>query len=652
MVRGLTSDSEDSDAPPPRPVAKKKPKRRYSAADPLATSESEDEMPTRPVARKKKKPAPAPAEAPVRREPQPAKRKPAPAPKPPPKRKKPAPPAADDEEKELQTKTATAAVALWCRVKDLEEKKKRLKRVFDKLPKALADAAKEALKRKETAEEADAKAAAAAADAAMAALRAADEPEAFDELAEPENPVAGDAADEPVATLRGPVSASVLAAMTAPPPAAVAEAPSAGTASVLPKNIVECVLIKRKAELLGALDIKSLSAVFQTSSTLAALADDASTWHRVYAARRAAPRQAPDAGLAMQTEEQDYAPLIPAPFGGGGGGGGAMMDDDDVQLMAAPAAAPVHAMIIDDDEAPAAPEPGLTTVDEALGGKSATATAKKALLRAEDVTEEALGDDPGDAHVLLSTRNAFAGIPSANACSINDEKTRSVLDKLLKPAGVRSCWLSPGGSEHADRVRPAPTIGQAFGADDEADDADEEGVLPPLIYQQDGCVTKKGSIAVVRIDSKSRERDNEVPPDLDLAIAIRDCSLELKDQREALGAIKDDLRQWEGLKLKLENGTVTVGKSKLPEYGVGLKVDVNLWENALTDDMRKAVIRAGFVLMKYAREEGTRLTTKTASAKSHDLDAARNNGGRAIMGATIKGNTVRGEACRYDVYES
>ena len=97
---------------------------------------------------------------------------------------------------------------------------------------------------------------------------------------------------------------------------------------------------------------------------------------------------------------------------------------------------------------------------------------------------------------------------------------------------------------------------------------------------------------------------------------------------------------------------MTVGKSKLPEYGVGLKVDVNLWENALTDDMRKAVIRAGFVLMKYAREEGTRLTTKTASAKSHDLDAARNNGGRAIMGATIKGSTVRGEACRYDVYES
>ena len=61
MVRGLTSDSDDSDAPPPRPVAKKKPKRRFSSADPLATSESEDESPPpRPVARKKKKPAPAP----------------------------------------------------------------------------------------------------------------------------------------------------------------------------------------------------------------------------------------------------------------------------------------------------------------------------------------------------------------------------------------------------------------------------------------------------------------------------------------------------------------------------------------------------------------------------------------------------------------
>ena len=280
----------------------------------------------------------------------------------------------------------------------------------------------------------------------MAALRAADEPEAFDELAEPEHPVAGDAADEPVATLRGPVSASVLAAMTASAPT-VAEAPSAGTASVLPKNIVECVLIKRKAELLGALDVKSLSAVFQTSSTLAALADDASTWHRVYAARRAAPRAAPDAGLAVQTEEHDYAPLIPAPFGGGGGGG-AMMDDDDVQLMAAPAAAPVHAMIIDDDEAPAEPEPGLTTVDEAIGGHDATAAAKKALVRAEDVTEEALGEDPGDAHVMLSVTNASAGRPRAlerGVYGISDEE-RAALDKVLEPAGVRSSFKSPGAS--------------------------------------------------------------------------------------------------------------------------------------------------------------------------------------------------------------
>ena len=204
-------------------------------------------------------------------------------------------------------------MALWCRVKDLEEKKKRLKRVFDKLPKALADAAKEALKRKETAEEADAKAAAAAADAAMAALRAADEPEEFDELAEPENPSSGrrrgrarrDAARARVGERAGGDDGAGAGGRGA----------ARGTASVNPKNIVECVLIKRKAELLGALDVKSLSAVFQTSSTLAALADDASTWHRVYAARRAARGAArQDAGLAIQTEEQDYAPLIPAPL--------------------------------------------------------------------------------------------------------------------------------------------------------------------------------------------------------------------------------------------------------------------------------------------------------------------------------------------------
>ena len=60
------------------------------------------------------------------------------------------------------------------------------------------------------------------------------------------------------------------------------------------QNVVECILIKRRTELLGALDVKALCAVFQTSKTLAALNKDAATWHRVYAARRAAPRAAPD----------------------------------------------------------------------------------------------------------------------------------------------------------------------------------------------------------------------------------------------------------------------------------------------------------------------------------------------------------------------
>jgi len=655
MVRGLTSDSDDSDAPPPRPVAKKKTKKRYSAADPLATSESEDESPPpRPVARKKKKPAPAPAEAPkpqpkpVRREPQPAKRKAAPAPKkPPPKRTKP-----DDEEKERQIKIATVAVSLKGRVKDLEVKQKRLKEVFKKLPEALKEAAKEALKRKETAEEADAKEAAAAADAALAALRAADEPEEYDELAEPVNPQSGDAADEPVATLRGPMSASVLAAMTAPAPA---EAPLAVTASVNPKNIVECVLIKRKAELLGCLDVKSLSAIFQTSSTLAALADDASTWHRVYAARRAAPRAAPDAGLAIQTEEQDYTPLIP---GGGGGGGGGAMDIDDLQRMMTGGAAPVHAMIIDDDEAPAEPEPGLTTVDEALGGNGATATAKKALLRAEDVTEEALGDDPGDTHVLLSTRNASEGWPKAQAAAGNRDlvEERAALDKLLEPAGVRSSWLSPGASDGQQR-RDDTGAGGADGVeaqDAKGGDDDEEG-LPPLIYFDPNAINEPGSKARVCITFKGqRDRDDQVPPDLDLAIAIKECRLELKDQNDTLDAIKDDLRQWEGKKFTVDEGdvrgTVNVGRSKLPTYGAPV-VDRDLWDNALDDDMRKALVRANWVRMMGARDEHHVMSVKTASSKSYALDAARSRG-RAVIGATVKGNTVRGEACRYDVYES
>ena len=242
------------------------------------------------------------------------------------------------------------------------------------------------------------------------------------------------------------------------------------------------------------------------------------------------------------------------------------MDIDDLQrMMTGGAAAPVHAMMmnVDDDEAPAEPEPGLTTVDEALGGKSATATAKKALLRAEDVTEEALGEDPGDAHVMLSVTNASAGRPRALEAAVygaSDEE-RAALDKVLEPAGVRSSFKSPGASsgpsgpqyrpEDAEQIfvdagggmagalevcRRAEAARDAKGGDD-----DEEG-LPPLIFEDPNGIVKPEKKAVVRITFRGqRDRDNEVPPDLDLAIAIKECSLELKDQDAALEAIKDDL---------------------------------------------------------------------------------------------------------------
>ena len=349
------------------------------------------------------------------------------------------------------------------------------------------------------------------------------------------------------------------------------------------------------------------------------------------------------------------------------------MDIDDLQRMMTGGAAPVHAMIIDDDEAPAEPEPGLTTVDEALGGKSATATAKKALLRAEDVTEEALGEDPGDAHVMLSVTNASAGRPRALEAAVygaSDEE-RAALDKVLEPAGVRSSFKSPGASsgpsgpqyrpEDAEQIfvdagggmagtlevcRRAEAARDAKGGDD-----DEEG-LPPLIFEDPNGIVKPEKKAVVRITFRGqRDRDNEVPPDLDLAIAIKECSLELKDQDAALEAIKDDLRQWENATFKVENGTVKVGRWTPPQHGRVLEVNKDLWYDALDDAQRKAVIRAGFVRIMHAKKEHMRLTVKEASAAPHALDAARNNG-RVRVAATIQGKTVRGEACRYDAYES
>ena len=155
---------------------------------------------------------------------------------------------------------------------------------------------------------------------------------------------------------------------------------------------------------------------------------------------------------------------------------------------------------------------------------------------------------------------------------------------------------------------------------------------------------------MVRITFRGqRDRDNEVPPDLDLAIAIKECSLELKDQDAALEAIKDDLRQWENATFKVENGTVKVGRWTPPQHGRVLEVNKDLWYDALDDAQRKAVIRAGFVRIMHAKKEHMRLTVNEASsAAPHALDAARNNG-RVRVAATIQGKTVR-DARRYDAY--
>ena len=87
--------------------------------------------------------------------------------------------------------------------------------------------------------------------------------------------------------------------------------------------------------------------------------------------------------------------------------------------------------------------------------------------------------------------------------------------------------------------------------------------------------------------------------------------------------------------------------------GVGVRADV--WRTSAIlrphSKSSKALVRAGFVIMKYAKAEHHGMSVKTASSKSYALDAARSRG-RAVIGATVKGNTVRGEACRYDVYKS
>ena len=94
-----------------------------------------------------------------------------------------------------------------------------------------------------------------------------------------------------------------------------------------------------------------------------------------------------------------------------------------------------------------------------------------------------------------------------------------------------------------------------------------------------------------------------------------------------------------------------VGRWTPPQYGKVLAVNRDIWFDDLDDAQREAVIRAGFVRMIHAKKEHMRLTVKEASAAPYALDSARNNG-RVRVAATIQGKTVRGEACRYDAYES
>ena len=136
----------------------------------------------------------------------------------------------------------------------------------------------------------------------------------------------------------------------------------------------------------------------------------------------------------------------------------------------------------------------------------------------------------------------------------------------------------------------------------------EGGDRPLLDFRRD--LISSARVAPVTITaSKTRNRNIEIDEDGDIAAQTAAAVREAKAATKALNPIKARLRAFEGRKISVPGGRVSIGVSREAVYGYALFVDRGVW-NRLDEEAQDACVDAGIIQLKGAAAASVALTVR------------------------------------------
>jgi len=159
------------------------------------------------------------------------------------------------------------------------------------------------------------------------------------------------------------------------------------------------------------------------------------------------------------------------------------------------------------------------------------------------------------------------------------------------------------------RARPmdyhelAAVLLASAGASIEGDDR------PALLKFRHDRISSARVAAVTITASKTRNRNIEIDEDGDIAAQTAAAVREAKAATQALNPIKARLRAFEGRKISVPGGRVSIGVSREAVYGYALFVDRGVW-NRLDEEAQDACVDAGLITLKGAAAASVALTVR------------------------------------------
>ena len=136
----------------------------------------------------------------------------------------------------------------------------------------------------------------------------------------------------------------------------------------------------------------------------------------------------------------------------------------------------------------------------------------------------------------------------------------------------------------------------------------EGGDRPLLEFRRD-LISSARVAAVTITASKTRNRNIEIDEDGDIAAQTAAAVREAKAATKALNPIKARLRAFEGRKISVPGGRVSIGVSREAVYGYALFVDRGVW-NRLDEEAQDACVDAGIIVLKGAAAPSVALTVR------------------------------------------